>query len=441
MKKRVNPTTPAQLEQRAKLTPAEFQSAYHPDSAAVDLLRQLDEAAKRTIERNRHLGEVLPQKLMAESMRQAAARGTSDAPGACPPPANRGGKSSDGSVTSETIRLVLEDGVIKEVPIRRGYGGSAAIVDWVNFTFGEEAFNYGADTPVTDDQVMIAVSNRLQGIFGFGITAALGYGMHFYQDSWRVGDGWGTVSHGGQSGTILVSMSGKGLAAAAPGWEIRLKSFLEVADRARITRVDLAHDDYTGQTYSVDQADQDHTDGLFKCGGRNPNCEYRGDWKNPTGKGRTFNVGNRKNGKFCRVYEKGRELGDKDSEWVRIEVEFKSVDRVIPFDVLTDPGAYLAKAYPAFEWIQAHQERVFTTQKTVQAGVDKACKTVRHQFGAYIHNLVELLGVDEFLKRCSRDDKTPECFKVPHFSFAGESIHERKREHYPLDLSAAASAW
>lgn len=433
--------TPSELEQSARLTQQDLASCFSPDSAALSILREIDEAAKRTIERNTHLDQIIPVRQIGASIRRESARGTSAARGECPPLTNRGGKSTDAAQTLPTVKLVLEDGVVKQVPQRRGYGGSAAIVDWVNFTFGEEAINPTDDAMVTDEQVMIAMSNRLNGIFGFGITSRRESGVNFYHESWVIGDGYGFVGHGGQRGTILVMLNGTGCAAAAPGWEIRLKSFLEVSERARITRCDMAHDDYTGSTYSVDQADQDHTDGLFNCGGRNPDCEYRGNWKNPNGKGRTFQVGNRKNGKFCRVYEKGRELGDKNSEWVRIEVEFKSVDRVIPFDVLTDPGAYLAKAYPAFEWIQSHQERILTTQKVVQSNVSKAVEWLKHQAGSYIHNLIAIYGVDGFIARCSRDDKTPNCFKVPHFSFAGQSIHERKREYHPLDLSAAASAW
>lgn len=49
--------------------------------------------------------------------------------------------------------------------------------------------------------------------------------------------------------------------------------------------------------------------------------------------------------------KKGRQLGDKASEWVRVEAEMKSVNRIIPFDALLRPGEYLAAAYPAFAWI------------------------------------------------------------------------------------------
>ena len=421
-----------------------------------------------TPEQFRALGRSTPEsdilrQLVEADRRRASAAERSDATGrgAVPPPTNRGGKSSD--LFDGSVKLVLEDGKVKEVPKRRGWGGDAAFVDWLNFTIGEETFDQSDDAvserydfvagevvqveeggcyvPVTSDQVAIVVSNRLHRIFGFGIIAKLGYGLNFYKESWTLPETWGTVSYGGQNRTILVTVTGTGLAAAKEGWEQRLVEFLNTAQRPRITRLDLAHDDYQGKTYSVDPADQDHTDGLFNCGGRNPSCEHRGDWKNPSGKGRSFYVGNRKNGKYCRVYEKGRELGDAKSEWVRVEVEFKSVDRVIPFDAITRPGEYLAAAYPAFAWVSERQERIETTSRVVQANVDKAWKWLKHQCGAYVHQLVQLVGEEEFCKRVSRSDKVPAFAKVPHWGLAEAAIHQVKNFQPRVNLGAAASAW
>src|SRR5438309_783047 len=61
-----------------------------------------------------------------------------------------------------------------------------------------------------------------------------------------------------------------------------------------------------------------------------------------SGDGCTFYVGARANGKMFRGYEKGRQLGDAQSNWFRVEVEFRAKDRLIPLDVLTDPTPYLA---------------------------------------------------------------------------------------------------
>lgn len=339
---------------------------------------------------------------------------------------------------------MVEDGVCKEVPKRRGYGGDVAFIDWVNLTIGEESLSVIDSAisrdAVSDNQMRCCLSGRLTEIFGFGITAKREKGANFYRESWVIGDEWGMVCHGGQRGTIMITLNGTGCMAAKEGWELRLKTFLESCKRSRLTRVDFARDDYTGETYSVDKADQDHTDNLFNCGGRNPDCEYRGNWKNPNGKGRTFNIGNRSNGKFCRVYEKGRQLGDKSSNWTRIEVEFKSVDRVIPFDCLLVPGEYLAASYPAFNWINDRQERIHTTQKVVTATVEKAVAWIRHQCGPSISAMVDIFGVDKFLEKVTREG-TPKFTKLPNHHLSPPAIHQLASTAIPVDLHAASFAW
>lgn len=404
-------------------------------SVAADIIRQIREAQQRA------------------PAASAAGRGR------CPPPANRGGKSEDGQITGgSTVRLVLEDGKIKEVPMRRGWGGDDAMVDWLNFTIGLETFDDDDCTKLLDVDIdqdgegvkplipaeyVRCASRRLNQIFGYGVVSDLGFGQNFYHESFILGcKEWGTVSIGGQNQTLLVSITGTGLSAAKEGWEMRLYSFLaHEAKRPRITRIDLAHDDYEGSRYTVDRADKDHTDGLFNCGGRNPRCEYRGDWKNPDGKGRSFYIGNRKNGKFCRVYEKGREMGSPGSEWVRVEVEFKSNDRVIPFDVVLRPGEYLAASYPAFAWINERQERIETTQRTALACVEWAKKNVKRQYGHYIHYLISLFGIDQFLSECTRNDKEPAFMHVPHWGVAEPAIHKSRPNNQPVNLDAAALAW
>ncbi|MEW6563602.1 MAG: replication initiation factor domain-containing protein [Pseudomonadota bacterium] len=267
---------------------------------------------------------------------------------------------------------MLENGEVKIIPARRGYGGDAAFVDWVNFTCHEEtffAFDSSRQIPIDDRQVVIEASYVLEKIFGFGVVAKRDTGANFYRDSYILGDSFGMLCHGGQRRTVLVSIYGDGLAAALPGWELRLYEFLtKKATNPKITRLDLAHDNYTG-SYGVSDLSRAFDRGEFNCGGRNPSCEMRGDWKRPNGKGRSFYVGNRQNGKYFRGYEKGKQLGDSSSEWVRYEVEFKSVDRVIPFDALLKAGEYLAAAYPALSFISEKQSRIATVQKAAQIGV------------------------------------------------------------------------
>jgi phage replication initiation protein len=456
VKKRTPSRSPVEIEASARLNADDFRKAFNPDPAALDILRQIDEAQKRKLE----FGGVWLGK--AASGEHRPQRSEDGAQAACPPPANRGGKVPE---SDEYVKLVLEDGVIKEVLKRRGYGGSSAFVDWLNFTVGAETFEDDEnkvaaltvvhedekDYPVLPVEYIYALSRRLQYIFGFGVSHALGYGQHFYTESFVMAEGWGTVSFGGQRNTMLVSISGKGLAAAKEGWEARLVYFLEHAQRPRITRADLAHDffnehvhgpcrPYHNVGYTVDRANEEHSQGLFSSGGRPPACEHRGDWKNPRGKGRTLNIGNRKNGKFCRIYEKGKEQGDKNSPWVRVEVELKSVDRIIPFDILTRPGEYLATQYPALFWISEHQERILTTQKTTEISVERAVAVVKHQFGAYINFLADLFGPVEFVDMVRRADKEPTFSKVPHYGLAEPSMDLQHIQQIVAFRNAAQSA-
>ena len=111
-----------------------------------------------------------------------------------------------------------------------------------------------------------------------------------------------------------------GCNAAADDWELRLYEFLTNAVRPKITRVDVAKDFFNGE-YSPDQAAIDRVDGKYTNHHMMPDGEKAGsDWESNNGKGKTYYVGSRESSKFVRVYEKGKQLGDKQSSWVRFEI-------------------------------------------------------------------------------------------------------------------------
>lgn len=360
------------------------------------------------------------------------------APALVAPSTNRGGKSENEHIAA---RLVMEDGEVKEIPARRTWGGDEAFLDWVNFTCDENDYLFGTAL-LRDEEYIERVSYRCKEIFGFGITQKRETGANFYRESYVLGEGCGLVCHGGQRSTVLVMLSGEGCAAAKPGWEKRLYDFLcSCGPRAKLTRVDLAHDCYNGETegpiqpgqrrngYSVDQANNDFDNRLFNCGGRDPNCETRGNWKKPNGKGRTIYVGNRENGKFCRVYEKGRQLGDKSSPWVRIEVEMKAVSRILDFEILLYPGRYLAASYPAFAWISDLQERIVTTQKKVEITYQRSVEWAKQQVGALLYVMREIEGSAEAaIAKLVREGEVPKRLKLPSYLWAPESVHEYQKQ-------------
>ncbi|MFA7238883.1 MAG: replication initiation factor domain-containing protein [Sulfuricellaceae bacterium] len=329
--------------------------------------------------------------------------------------------------SQETVKIVLTDsGKIKIIPKRRGYGGKSAFVDWLNYTFHESTLSRAGHL-VTDEELILHYSEKLERILGYSITAVNPSGRHFYQKSYVLGDNFGLVCYGGQRNTLLTSISGEGLAAAKPGWEKRLHDFLtEIAVSPKLTRVDVAHDDYNGDHYSVDQAKYEFETGLYNNGGRTPDCEQRGNWYRPNGKGRTFYVGHRINGKYARIYEKGKQLGDKESSWCRVEVEFKSVDRVMPFDILLNPGESLAAAYPAFGWISEEQSVIRTIQKTTEISYEAMCNWLIRQCGSALAVVAEIEGsVQNAFDKVGIFKKVPPRLHIPSHENSPIPLHKR----------------
>ncbi len=170
--------------------------------------------------------------------------------------------------------------------------------------------------------------------------------------------------------------------------------FFKLNLRGKITRWYGAVDVYNGKP-SVDDAVQYYEEGLFNCGGKKPSCSQHGNWIDPDGSGRTFCVGKRKNGKFLRVYEKGKQLGDPDNVWVRWELELHSRRGNIPWEVILEPGKYLAASYPCMVWVNDIQERIKANTKTAQISYESSIFHLRHSYGKLINVMLEVEGSPE----------------------------------------------
>lgn len=291
-----------------------------------------------------------------------------------------------------------------------------AFVDWVNFTWkvGKHPLRLSSGHgAISDHDYVIAVSAELYGIFGFGVCRQRESGLNFYKFSYEMGDpmqstAWGLVCIGGQQDSISVTIKGQGLMAAQPGWEMRLYQFLKSVPDSKITRIDLASDNFNPKE-TIDDYLSMYNAGLFVNGGRAPNVEQAGNWIKPNGKGRTLYIGGRTSGKLLRIYEKGLQLGNgflekhNYSRWLRVELELKNIDRIIPFDALIKPGQYLAGAYPALNGFHIEQERIETFKKTAETTLERVLETTRHQFGKHIWALTEFFGIDEAIKKLTAD--------------------------------------
>jgi phage replication initiation protein len=326
---------------------------------------------------------------------------------------------------------MTDTGKIKIVEVRVPTNGQVAMIDTLRFTIHEETWNETArEQLVGDEEFVRAASRYFEEIFGFGVTADMRKGRDFYLNAWELGDGYGYVAFGGerQQETMLVNLTGQGCIAAKPGWEGRLYEFLTcVAKRPTITRVDLAHDCMDGE-YSVDDADRWFDEGLFTSSVVDPTHEHRGNWRKPNGRGRSLYIGSRRNGKLCRVYEKGREQGDADSEWVRFEVEVRNQKRVIPLDVLVDPSGYFVGSYPCLLRFQQSQtpKRIEVKRQTAEISLDRSARLIHTAYGKHIAVLRGYLGDDVFLDTVTnKSGDWPDRLKVPDYEFCETPIHHR----------------
>ena len=255
-----------------------------------------------------------------------------------------------------------------------------AHVDWCAFTLKPPQFK----TPAW----VMGELTRLLGFEGFTPRAT---GLYGYKESAIIEDG-GLIAWGGQRqrGTVYVSINAQGCARIAD-WE-KLRTWFE-CHKARITRIDIAHDDFTGETVNIENSREWYHAGGFGSGGRKPESSQAGDWWLGK-KGRTVYIGNRAHGKLLRIYEKGKQLGDPESAWVRAEMELHNKSRVIPLDALTRPAAYLAGAYPCFRYLSVEQCKIKTISKAAKTSYRKAVAVAKQQYGKLVNLMLQVRDGD-----------------------------------------------
>ena len=221
--------------------------------------------------------------------------------------------------------------------------------------------------------------------------------------------GWGAANHG-----CMVSFSGVGCAALDFQ---ALHDVISHVPGVRITRVDLALDDYGGEHITYQGAIAGAEAGAFHPQrGRAPSWmkiesgEFvitelaKGIAKRfgmvPT-KGCSFYVGSRINGKCARIYEKGKQMQSAEyPNWVRAEGELHNKDRIIPLDVLVNPDPYFAGMYPQFDkWLAAIQEaeikpvRLTTFKNKFKTSRDNAVFNMSRMAGRLVNWLANIEGL------------------------------------------------
>lgn len=337
-------------------------------------------------------------------MSEKAATGSAAHAGSDAPCSNTGRKvlqSFHGSdpVTGEPVDVYpVGSGyrVVRRLVLDDGASAATAIIDALSFTVvppDELSMPWVVQQmrrflPIEEGAA--GLKYRLNGGAGFRYSADVGSRRGRAEF-----DSLGLVRWGGDSvrGRVLFSMMGKGCALVRdwPG----LATWLH-EHHARVTRADVAHDDLHGELVSIEWAIEQYRSGGFNAGGRKPRHEVAGDWlmDGPSVAGRTLYIGSRSSGKLCRVYEKGKQLGDPASPWTRVEVEWRAQDRVIPFDLLKEPGKYLAGAYPCLRSLSLDQSRVRTVSKGATVSFDRAVENAKQQAGKLVHVMLRVYAGD-----------------------------------------------
>lgn len=264
-----------------------------------------------------------------------------------------------------------------------------AHIDWLALTLTPPA--EFAQTPIP------WLLPQLRKIFGLPDFAAqsTGKGWNGYTHRVNLGDNaqYGLIAHGGenQRGSVHVELNATACA-HVKNWNI-VQLWGESLS-SKITRVDLAHDDMNAKIVSIATACDWYQAGEFTSNGRPPTAKLIDDMG--SGKGKTLYIGNRANGKLLRIYEKGRQLGDTSSTWVRVELELRGKSRVLPWDVLTSPASYLAGGYPCLAYLSTIQDKIRTITKTVQITLQSMMGYLRTAGGKAINVLMQANGGDAF---------------------------------------------
>lgn len=259
-----------------------------------------------------------------------------------------------------------------------------AVIDWFSFTF---------DGVFVDGSPGDMFRGFFQQWMNSPICCDTGNGLYGFKHSIsfctvRLGEllPVAVVAWGGekQRGKVYVSINGSGCSLVTD-WR-KPKRFVESVG-ATITRVDVAVDALHGE-FTLDSAKEWYESKGFNAGGRKPLYSVAGDWLTPTGAGRTFYVGRRQNGKYCRIYEKGKQLGNRESPWTRFEVELHNTDREIPYDIISNPSEYFSGAYPCCEGLVEHgAQRIKTLRAEHEISLEHLVTYCKVAYGKLIHVL------------------------------------------------------
>lgn len=325
---------------------------------------------------------------------------------------------------SERYRLVTDDFGRTSIQfinqIREESHKLSAITDWLNCTF-----------PVNSQfSVIEAFHNQFIEIVGpdFYPLIPRGKGLHGWVKSYELGKSKALMAIGGQRATAFLSLSGHACSFIHGNAWPQIAELLEVFE-ARISRWDGAVDNFDGQ-HSIKKAVELYQSGRFASGGNKPKCKQHGNWLEEDGTGRTLEIGSRKNGKLLRIYEKGKQLGDLNSPWVRWELELHNKDRIIPLDVLSRPGQYVAGSYKCMDWVNDETNRIRTMKNTAEISYPYMVEHAKRGYGKLLGVMLAVEGSPEKVIEKLLRNGLPKRLLIPN---AEESWVEHLQNKYATE--------
>ena len=234
-----------------------------------------------------------------------------------------------------------------------------------------------------------------------------GHGLHGYHFSVVSDYGGIVVAWGGNNNTVFLQIPGDGCSRVA--CFSSLQEFIHQRN-GHLTRIDLAFDEFEGLN-DLDCAVSLYRSGAFcaaaggaRSGSTRVSCSQAGNWIEPDGRGRTLYIGKAKHGKMLRVYEKGRQLGDSTSPWVRWEVQLTNRDRAIPLEALVEPGPFARGAYPALAFIGGPECRIATRRVAQRISIEKLSEHARAAYGPLLDVLRKSgVAASDLVERLRRD--------------------------------------
>ncbi|WP_186442653.1 replication initiation factor domain-containing protein [Lysobacter antibioticus] len=343
-------------------------------------------------------------------------------------PSDRGAKSPC-SNTGQNALIPKRRGSLTKPrrSIPKGDPGVGALVDYLSLTLSDAT---GLLELVGEEDFAAKLIAMLFGrACGLTATELSGAGFQGYTNSALVigpgGEVAGKVGIGGNNDTAHVSLTGAGTACITD-WQRAVHGLLQLG--ARITRCDLAFDDYLGQYFDPRDMHEAVQAGELVVRangpGKPPKTRYVTD--HGSGAGCTFYAGQKGHKELC-VYHKGREQGDPDSPWVRVEVRFYSKRQQLPPEMLLQPLAYLRAAYNVCEAIPADvTERLRTVRAKVEATAVAWARFIKNQVGRSLTLVHQVFGddADAYIREALCRPGVPGRFK----GFSSEHLMQYLRE-------------